>query len=499
MSIRARLALGLFAIAVIMIAPLAFALHSLDSIHDETVDLRDRDFAASVRVSRLRSDVDDMRRAQIAFSAFPSDTTRDTLLARGERVATAAGRLRDFNLEQSANGIELAMSFAAVSTKLASVAVAEGRAVAADSMADVRIVPAIDRADSILRSAESQLRDRIGVRVEHAEAASGEAQRAAGIAFMLAGIAALVMGFILWRSIAEPLRDLDGGMSAVAGGEFGHRLRMSPKRKDEFGRLSGSFQVMAEQLAALDQLKAEFVSVASHELKTPINVILGYVQLLEEGVYGEVAPKQRDILATVEMQTRSLARLVHQLLDISRFEAGGGKIETRPVRLHGFLTDLEKTFRVLSLQRDVEFRIDQKGVLPDEVYWDADRINEVVGNLLSNAFKFTSGGESVTLCVEAVNHDVHLDVRDSGAGIAPEQLPHIFEKFYQANNQNSAAHAGTGLGLAIAKQIVLAHSGTISATSEPGVGTTFHITLPIRAATRLVPQERRPATSGALS
>ncbi|MDQ3520383.1 MAG: ATP-binding protein, partial [Gemmatimonadota bacterium] len=166
--------------------------------------------------------------------------------------------------------------------------------------------------------------------------------------------------------------------------------------------------------------------------------------------------------------------------------------------LHGFLTDLEKTFRVLSLQRDVEFRIDQKGVLPDEVYWDADRINEVVGNLLSNAFKFTSGGESVTLCVEAVNHDVHLDVRDSGAGIAPEQLPYIFEKFYQANNQNSAAHAGTGLGLAIAKQIVLAHSGTISATSEPGVGTTFHITLPIRAATRLVPQERRPATAGAL-
>lgn len=256
---------------------------------------------------------------------------------------------------------------------------------------------------------------------------------------------------------------------------------------------------MAEQLAALDQLKAEFVSVASHELKTPINVILGYVQLLEEGVYGEVSPKQGDILATVEMQTRSLARLVHQLLDISRFEAGGGKIETRPVQLHSFLTDLENTFRVLALQRQVEFRIDRHGVLPDEVYWDADRINEVLGNLLSNAFKFTSGGESVTLGIEAVDNDVHIDVHDSGAGIAPEQLPRIFEKFYQASNQTSAADAGTGLGLAIAKQIVLAHSGTITATSELGMGTTFHITLPIRAATRLAPQERRPTTAGALS
>jgi signal transduction histidine kinase len=243
---------------------------------------------------------------------------------------------------------------------------------------------------------------------------------------------------------------------------------------------------MAEQLKALDKLKAEFVSIASHELKTPINVILGYLQLMQEDVYGPLTPKQREICLTLSGQAQSLARLVRQLLDVSRFEAGGGKLDLRPVRLNPFLGELDSAFRVLALQRGVRFHIERGPGLPDTVTWDEDRMNEVLGNLLSNAFKFTERGGSVELTVFAESQTVHMLVRDTGVGIPPEQITRVFDKFYQANNQTSAAAKGTGLGLAIAKGIVEAHGGEITVDSTVGLGTTFAIALPIVASGRKV-------------
>jgi two-component system, OmpR family, sensor histidine kinase BaeS len=305
----------------------------------------------------------------------------------------------------------------------------------------------------------------------------------------------LLIAVLVWRSISRPVSDLESGMAAVASGNFGYRLSVSPARRDEFGKLAGSFRTMAEQLAQLDRLKAEFISIASHELKTPINVVLGYLQLIDEGSYGRISPRMREILRTVDAQTRSLSRLVHQLLDVSRFEAGGGKLDLRPTDLGRFLTDLEDTFRVLSMQRGIDFRLERSGPLPQEVVWDPDRMNEVLGNLLSNAFKFTDRGGTVELALEANGDVIQIMVRDTGAGIAPEQLPHIFKKFYQADNQEAAFAGGTGLGLAIAKQIVAAHGGRIQVESTVGLGTTFWLILPVRAGARITALPR-PARVG---
>ncbi len=259
---------------------------------------------------------------------------------------------------------------------------------------------------------------------------------------------------------------------------------MPTGRTDELGQLAVSFREMTRQLRELDKLKAEFVSVASHELKTPINVILGYLQLLEEGVYGPLTPQQLDIQKTVANQANTLSRLVKQLLDVSRFEAGGGRLEPRPIRLDALVQELQSAFHVLALQREINFSAEQCDGLPPEVYWDLDRINEVIGNLLSNAFKFTPRGGSVELTLAPVGANVRVSVRDTGAGIPPEQLPRIFEKFYQADNQGAARAAGSGLGLAIAKQIVEAHGGAIVCESKVGAGTTFAITLPARVPRR---------------
>jgi signal transduction histidine kinase len=247
---------------------------------------------------------------------------------------------------------------------------------------------------------------------------------------------------------------------------------------------------MTRQLNELDKLKAEFVSVASHELKTPINVIMGYLQLLEEGVYGAQTEEQRQIHKTLAAQANTLQRLVKQLLDVSRFEAGGGRLELRDVNVAELRKDLEDAFNVLAIQRDVRFCVDMRPGVPEVVHWDVDRINEVLGNLLSNAFKFTPHGGSVTLVLEPAPEGVRIQVRDTGAGIPPEQLPRIFEKFYQADNQGAARAAGAGLGLAIAKQIVDAHGGSITCESTLGVGTTFTITLPIHAAKRAAQREQ---------
>jgi signal transduction histidine kinase len=255
-------------------------------------------------------------------------------------------------------------------------------------------------------------------------------------------------------------------------------------RGDEFAQLADSFRDMTRQLSELDKLKAEFVSVASHELKTPINVMIGYLQLLDEGVYGSLTEQQIDVHKTVAAQADTLLRLVKRLLDVSRFEAGGGRLEPRVIKLANLANELERAFDVLARQREITFTVHCGPGLPDEVFWDVDRIHEVLGNLLSNAFKFTPRGGCVELTLDATDHSVRIVVHDTGAGIPPDQLPRIFDKFYQADNQRAAGAVGTGLGLAIAKQIVDAHGGTITCDSTPGVGTTFTITLPSRALRR---------------
>ncbi|HEX9382525.1 MAG TPA: HAMP domain-containing sensor histidine kinase, partial [Gemmatimonadaceae bacterium] len=297
----------------------------------------------------------------------------------------------------------------------------------------------------------------------------------------IALLLALLIGIWLMRSISRPVYELERGMQAISSGDLRYHLDLAPNPRTEFGRVAASYYAMVSQLADLERLRAEFVGVASHELKTPINVIIGYLELLQEGIFGELTPKQKEILYTIGKQANGLTRLVKRLLDISRFEASGGKLELRHVDLERLLKTLESSFSVLALQRDIVFSVKHGAGLPSKVYWDEDRINEVLGNLISNAFKFTPRGGRVALSVAAADGNVVITVADTGAGISPEQLPHIFDKFYQADNQAQAASKGTGLGLAIAKEIVEAHGGQTTVESRVGEGTTFVVTLPIEA------------------
>lgn len=489
MTLRSRLAVGLVTIAIILVAPLVFAIQSLNALHDDATQLRDHEFGASLLIGRLRDGLNDLRREELSL-LFVKDTAAVTAMyqmnAGFAHIDALVDTLRSYDLAAFADSVARAMAVAAAAAKAEHDAtqLAKPDPTTADSLSSKVFAPAISRADAAAHDAETFVLNQTTKRLESESEKITNTKVSSIVALILALVTAGIIAFWLTRTISAPIIDLRHGMRAVADGDLTYRLKIPSDRDDEFGQLANSFQEMTRQLSELDKLKAEFVSVASHELKTPINVMIGYLQLLEEGVYGPLDPAKRDVLRTLNVQANTLSRLVRQLLDVSRFEAGGGRLEPRTVPLEQLLTDLENAFHVLAVQREIRFRVERSSALPDEVHWDVDRVNEVVGNLLSNAFKFTPHGGVVSLTLETVDDSVLMKVCDTGAGIPPEQLPRIFDKFYQADNQRAARAAGSGLGLAIAKQIVEAHGGTISCESTLGVGTTFSIRLPTRVTRR---------------
>ncbi len=480
MTLRARLALSLVIIAAVLVVPLGVAQRSMKSLDRDVRELRDGEFEASLVLGSLRDALAEVRAREVFLGGAPSDTTYRAVSAALAEARALSESLLHFEEVDSAAARRIHAALTAVGPGIDREwqLLRAGEGTKADALSEEIVRPAFREADSALDPVQQALSQRTRARVTEAADALLEAEQASLAALMIALLLATLIALWLTRSISGPVHELEEGMRAVAEGELDYKLKFDVDRKDEFGELAGSFQEMTRQLAELDKLKAEFVSIASHELKTPINVILGYLQLMQDGLYGPLTEKQLPVTKTIEAQAKTLARLAGQLLDVSRFEAGGGRIEPRVVKLPAMLDELERTFHVLAVQRAVDFKVTRCEGLPEEVTWDPERINEVTGNLLSNAFKFTPAGGTLELIAGPHENGVCIEVRDTGAGIAPNQLKHVFEKFYQADNQKSASAKGTGLGLAIAKEIVEAHQGKITVTSTVGKGTTFTLVLP---------------------
>jgi len=497
MTLRARLAWGLFAITLVLIVPLLLSLKSLEHLYETSRLLRDRDFAASLLVGSFRERTDDARRAEDALLFIHDQQSSARMQGQIDGLVSLTDSLDRYHLDLSATQIRTSLDALRSAARDEYEQAAAGKSTVAEMISQQRTRPAIASVDSALGVSATTLRVRTRQRVVDATNETLNAERLVAGALPVALLLALAIGTWLMRSISRPVYELERGMRAIAEGDLSHELGLEPNQDTEFGRLAASYQTMARQLAELERLRAEFVGVASHELKTPINVIIGYLELLQEGIFGALTPKQKDILYTIGRQANGLTRLVKRLLDISRFEASGGKLEARQVDLQRLLKTLESSFSVLAMQRDIAFSVEHGEVLPATVYWDEDRINEVLGNLISNAFKFTPRGGRVALSVDRMNGNVVITVADSGAGISAAQLPHIFDKFYQADNQAQAASEGTGLGLAIAKEIVEAHGGETTVESLVGEGTTFVVTLPVEAPGAKKLHERAPKAEGA--
>ena len=269
----------------------------------------------------------------------------------------------------------------------------------------------------------------------------------------------------------------------------GEAVRMSgvcmiitPRKEAEFARLDAAHEAA--------RLKDEFLATLSHELRTPLNAILGWVQIVEAGM---MAPDRlRDALKVIGRNARMQAQLIEDILDVSRIVSGKLEIDVAPMSLEPLIDSAVSTALPAALANGIELSAEVAEALPP-VNGDADRLQQVLGNILSNAVKFTDRGGRVSLRARAGAEQVAIEVSDNGIGIPGDFLPFVFERFRQADSRSTRRHGGLGLGLAIARHIVDLHGGTIEVDSPgPGQGTTIRLTLPAAAVEEEPRSQPRP-------
>ena len=240
---------------------------------------------------------------------------------------------------------------------------------------------------------------------------------------------------------------------------------------------------------AANRLKDEFLATLSHELRTPLNAILGYSRILQSGMLA--ADKHAHALQAVERNATSLTHIVEDILDVSRIVSGKIRLNVQPVDLPAVVSDAIETVMPAADAKQIRVQtILDSPAAP--ISGDPDRIQQIVWNLVSNAVKFTPKHGVVQVRLERVNSHVEIVISDTGIGIAPDFLPHIFERFRQADSGSTREHAGIGLGLAIVRHLVELHGGTIRAASDgPGKGATFRVRLPVMIVHHKESLERR--------
>jgi signal transduction histidine kinase len=301
----------------------------------------------------------------------------------------------------------------------------------------------------------------------------GQMKQAFSLALFLSLVLTSALLFFLSRRITAPLREMTQVAPQIASGAFEQRVKITTH--DEVGALGEAFNAMAAELAGLDQMRKDFVANVSHDLRSPLTSLHGFLRAFQD----EAIPdeRKRHVLQMMEEQTVRMTKLVNDLLDLARIEAG--QVDIHPVAFN--LSELVRQV-VARLEPEwakkqvaVEIRSEEAHDLP--VVADRDRIDQVLVNLLHNALQVSPPARSVTVHVRKAARAV-IAVQDEGPGIKPEDRERIWERFYKAD-QARTQQSGTGIGLSIVKHLLDLHHSPISVTSEVGKGSTFTFTLPL--------------------
>jgi signal transduction histidine kinase len=311
-------------------------------------------------------------------------------------------------------------------------------------------------------------------------------------------IFALLCGFVISWSIILPLHEARRFLDQVAAGEFGARIAV-PNR-DEFGTLAERMNHMSSELRRFDaeqrraaselgrlnqelertsKAKSEFLANMSHELRTPMNAILGFTEMLIDGVYGDVPKALEEPLTDIQVNGRHLLRLINDVLDLSKIEAGHMQLTLTEYSPRDIVDMVNVSLRSLAAEKGLQFETSVPDDLPI-ARGDSGRLMQCLMNLAGNAIKFTREGR-VVIGVELARNELVYRVSDTGIGIPREELQNVFAEFRQVDAAVTREFGGTGLGLSITKRFVEMHGGRIWVESEVGKGTTFYFAVPLHA------------------
>jgi signal transduction histidine kinase len=284
----------------------------------------------------------------------------------------------------------------------------------------------------------------------------------------------LILAFWVARWVAQPIQRLVTASHQLPDANLAPLVEEGPT---EVRELVSAFNSMTSRVRASQKSQRDFVANVSHEMKTPLTSIQGFSQAIVDGT-ADTPEAQHQAAAIIYSEAGRMHRMVLDLLDLARLDAGTANLKSEPVDVASLLANMEEKFALQAREAGVEIRV-QEGGLP-LIPGDGDRLAQVLTNLVDNAIQHSQRGGAIELSARSEGESLVIEVSDTGAGIPQEALPHIFDRFYRGDpSRQGGQDHGAGLGLAIAHEIVLAHHGTISARSVPGQGSTFTVSLPL--------------------
>ena len=296
--------------------------------------------------------------------------------------------------------------------------------------------------------------------------------RAALTAGLIGGGLALLLALILAYRLGRPIREMTIAARSLAHGDLSQRV---PARGgDELAQLGRAFNHMADSLQKVEAQRRSLTADIAHELRTPLAVQQAHLEALQDGIY----PLTTENLDPILEQNHLLARLVEDLRTLALAESGELRLERQMSDPISLVARVAERFRPQADARSIRLPVTSNAACPP-VSLDPGRVEQILGNLLSNALRHTPEGGEVAISVSCETGSAVITVIDSGPGIPPESLPHVFERFYRADRSRSRDEGGTGLGLAIARQLSEAHGGTLTAANDPSGGAVFTLRLPL--------------------
>lgn len=295
--------------------------------------------------------------------------------------------------------------------------------------------------------------------------------QAIGFAALAGILVAIVMGILLASMLLKPIRALTKASKNLADGDLDQKVPVTTN--DELGQLADTFNLMSRELSQSDEKRKRLTADITHDLSTPIQIISGYLEMVEDGKV-ELTPQRVEILKT---ELDHLRRLVGDLGTLTQVEAGGLDFQLQRVNPITLLKNVYQTYQPIAARQNVDLIFEESGNLSD-ILVDEGRTTQVLKNLIENALRYTDKNDKITLSIKSTDK-VHLLVKDNGAGIEPSDLPFVFDRFFKADKSRSGNSGKMGLGLAICKALVTAQGGVITAISDgKGLGTSIDISFP---------------------